>query len=76
MGKFKAVLHACLRQRLIVCSLDDYLAPPSAIKLTDGEGGEGCVYVYDAETSKQFLFPPSFRPSARLSVCRSKRISG
>ena len=30
-------------------SLDE-LAPPSAIKLTDGEEGMGCVYVYDAET--------------------------
>jgi hypothetical protein len=31
----------------------DELAPPSAIKLTDGGEGMGCVYVYDSETSKQ-----------------------
>lgn len=32
-------------------SLDEFDAPPSAIKLTDGGEGDGCVYVYDVETS-------------------------
>ena len=27
---------------------DDNLALPSAIRLTDSEGGYGCIYIYDA----------------------------
>jgi hypothetical protein len=34
---------------------DDNLAPPSAIQLTDSEGGYGCIYIYDAE--KRVIFP-------------------
>jgi hypothetical protein len=53
MGKFEAGLHIYIyvTWRLIFSTLDE-LAPPSAIKLTNGGEGEGCVYVYDAETSK------------------------
>lgn len=43
--------HTCVTRKLIAFSLDE-LAPPSAIKLTNGGEGVGCVYVYDAETSE------------------------
>jgi hypothetical protein len=45
--------HMDRMQRLMVVlsSLDEFDAPPSAIKLTDGGEGDGCVYVHDVETS-------------------------
>lgn len=41
--------YTYVTRSLIAFGLDE-LAPPSAIKLTDGGEGMGCVYVYDAET--------------------------
>jgi hypothetical protein len=50
---------------------DDNLAPPSAIQLTDSEGGYGCIYVYDAEKSPQHESSHHHRSSKLIITLRS-----
>jgi hypothetical protein len=52
----------------------DNLAPPSAIQLTNSEGGYGCIYVYDAEKSPQHESSHHHR-SLKLTITLRSHIS-